>query len=181
MEALKDVWRKLLTFPHVFEVAAARGDLDNYDLNGKRHEVTTPSIQHVSLGPPQGQWKVPLAQHNTLLEKGSLEPSVMELYLSFLKPHLPEDVLVKNVFALRSKKTSLDHLPKYKNPRVQVFPYRSNSNIWACFPHHDDRKRVHAAHCHATHVYVGGSRLGDQSSPMPVWYYGKSYVLDLVQ
>ena len=133
MEALKDVWRKLLTFPHVFEVAAARGDLDNYDLNGQRHEVTTPSIQHVSLGPSQGQWKVPLMQYNTLLEKGSLEPSVMELYLSFLKPHLPEDVLVKNVFALRSRKTSLDHLPKYKNPRVQVFPYRSNSNIWAFF------------------------------------------------
>ena len=35
-EDIVDVFRKLSTFPHMFELAYARGDLHAYELNGTR-------------------------------------------------------------------------------------------------------------------------------------------------
>ena len=128
-DEVEQVWAKLNTFPHVFEIANARGELANYDLNGCRREGNTISIQHVSYR----QWKVSLIEYDELLEKGSLEPSMMELLMNFLRPHLPRDIFIKQPFALRSKKTGLEHLPKNAKPRVQVFPYRSNSKTWAFY------------------------------------------------
>ena len=125
----EEVWRKLNTFPHIFEIANARGDLMDYDLNGIRREKSHVSIEHVSYR----QWKVSLLEYDELLEKGILEPSTLELLMNFVRPHLPKEIFVKQPFALRSKKTSEDHLPKNVKPRVQVFPYRSNSQAWAFY------------------------------------------------
>merc|ERR1711953_1558737 len=94
----EEVWRKLNSFPHIFEIANARGDLMGYDLNGCRREKSHASIEHVSYR----QWKVSLLEYDELLEKGTLEPSTFELLMNFVRPHLPKDVFVKQPFALRS-------------------------------------------------------------------------------
>ena len=43
-------------------------------------------------------------------------------------------MLLRQAHVLRSQKTGPEHLPRYfKNPRIQIFPYRSNSKQWALF------------------------------------------------
>ena len=44
---LTEVWQKLNTFPHIFEVAAPRGALMDYDLNGQRKTHQTVSINNI--------------------------------------------------------------------------------------------------------------------------------------
>ena len=39
---LEEVWEKLQTFPHMFETAAARGTLMDYDFNGERKTKKQP-------------------------------------------------------------------------------------------------------------------------------------------
>ena len=127
---LKHVWKKLQEFPHLFEVAAARGTLMDFDLNGQRKMKQAATIKHIAY---RG-WKVVLTEYDTLLQKGALEPSMVELMAKMLRQHLPKDVLLHRPHQLRSQKTGPDQLPKHgESPRVQVFPYRSNSKMWALF------------------------------------------------
>ena len=44
---LRKVWKRMLTFPHIFEVANAQQQLRLYDLHGKR--VSNKEAQHVDL------------------------------------------------------------------------------------------------------------------------------------
>ena len=127
------VWKKLNSFPHIFEVLAARGeDLMRYDLHGQPRtaEPTATTLTHLTF---RG-WTVALKEFDELLEKGVLEPSTWELLAHLLRPSLPRDVLLRQAHVLRSQKTGPEHLPRYfKNPRIQIFPYRSNSKQWALF------------------------------------------------
>ena len=126
MSDLMSVWNKLQKFPHLFEVAAARGTLMDYDLNGHRKMKQAASIQHIAYR----RWKVVLTEYDMLLQKGALEPSMFELLANVLRPHLPPDVRLHRPHQLRSQKTGPEHLPTHGvTPRVQVFPYRSLSLI----------------------------------------------------
>ena len=127
---LRLVWNKLQKFPHIFEVAAARGTLMDFDLNGQRKMKQAATIKHIAY---RG-WKVVLTEYDTLLQKGALEPSMVALMAKLLRQHLPKDVLLHRPHQLRSQKTGPDQLPNHgESPRVQVFPYRSNSKMWALF------------------------------------------------
>ena len=82
---LRHVWNKLQEFPHLFEVAAARGTLMDFDLNGKRKMKQAATIKHIA----HRGWKVVLTEYDTLLQKGALEPSMFELMAKILRQHLP--------------------------------------------------------------------------------------------
>ena len=80
------------------------------------------------------RWNVGLTDFDALLEKGVLEPSTWELLAGVLRASLPSDVLLRQPHLLRKQKTGMEHLPRSaKNPRMQIFPYRSNSKQWAMF------------------------------------------------
>ena len=125
------VWTKMQAFPHIFELAAARGELMDYDLNGKKREQSSSSaIQYLTFR----RWKVQLHDFDLLVQRGVLEPSTWELLALLMRPHLPKDVLLRQPHVLRSRKTGPEHLPKMSvRPRVQIFPYRSNSKQWSLF------------------------------------------------
>ena len=127
---LERIWDKLQTFPHIFEVAAARGTLMDYDLNGERKTKQATAINHLTYR----RWKVVLKEYDMLLHKGTLEPSMFELLANVFRQHLPQDVFVHRPYVLRSKKTGPEQIPKHvTSPRIQVFPYRSNSKMWALY------------------------------------------------
>ena len=130
---VRDVWWKLHTFPHMFEVYAAKGeDLMRYDLQGEPRRAFASESRLTQL--VYRSWKVSISDVDALLDKGILEPSAWELLANVLRFSLPRDVLLRRAHELRSKKTGLEHLPKHtKEPRVQIFPYRSNSKQWAVF------------------------------------------------
>ena len=127
------VWQKLQTFPHMFEVYAARGeDLMHYDLHGELRNTVGQETRLTQLS--YRRWNVSLTDLDALLEKGVLEPSTWELLAGVLRASLPSDVLLRQPHLLRTQKTGVEHLPRNaRNPRMQIFPYRSNSKQWAMF------------------------------------------------
>ena len=103
-----------------------------YDLNGERRNVVGAETKLSQLS--YRHWNVGLTEFDALLEKGVLEPSTWELMANVLRASLPSDVLLRQAHVLRKQKTGMEHLPrKAKEPRVHVFPYRSNSKQWAMF------------------------------------------------
>ena len=130
---MRDVWQKLHTFPHMFEVFSARGeDLMRYDLHGEPRSTVGMETTLTQLS--YRGWNVGLTDFDALLEKGTLEPSTWELLANVLRASLPRDILLRQAHVLRKQKTGVEHLPRHmQDPRVQVFPYRSNSKQWAMF------------------------------------------------
>ena len=103
-----------------------------YDLHGEARS-TAPVESQLSHLTYRG-WSVSLADFDALLEKGTLEVSTWEMLAHVLRTSLPRDVLLRQAHVLRKQKTGLEHLPKHsKTPRIQIFPYRSNSKQWAMF------------------------------------------------
>ena len=132
-EQYERVWTKIKTFPHIFEVLAARGeDLMRYDLHGELR-ASAPKASTLSHMSFRG-WTVSLTDVDALLNRSALESSTWEMLAHLLRPSLPRDVLLRQVHVLRSQKTGLEHLPRHcKSPRVQIFPYLSKSKQWAMF------------------------------------------------
>ena len=96
------VWQKLQTFPHMFEVYAARGDdLMRYDLHGEIRNTIGQETKITQLS--YRRWNVALADFDALLEKGVLEPSTWELLAGVLRASLPSDVLLRQPHLLRTK------------------------------------------------------------------------------
>ena len=123
------VWAKMQTFPHIFEVAAARGRLAEYDLQGRpravrEHALTTLSYQ---------RWNVPLRDLDAFLDKGVMSESVWEFLGKVWRAQLPQSVLVHRPHVLRQGKVSGDNLPPGLCPRREVFPYCSKSKLWGFF------------------------------------------------
>ena len=103
----------------MFEIAAARGMLMDYDLNGERKKKNSTKINHITYR----RWKVVLSEYDLLLQKGILEASMFELLANVLRQHFPKDVFMHQPHKLRSKRTGPDQLPKHVgSPRVQIFP-----------------------------------------------------------
>ena len=84
-------------FPHVFEIAAARGRLGDYDLAGNALNTHTYDITHVSY---QG-WSVALREINAFLAAGTIEPATFEFFAKLIRPHLPATTSLRNTFDLR--------------------------------------------------------------------------------
>ena len=66
-------------FPHIFEIAAARNKLAEYDLNGKH---VPPQVHTLTTLSHEG-WNVPLRDADDFLQKGVLANSMWELLRRF--------------------------------------------------------------------------------------------------
>ena len=87
-----------------------------------------------------------LTDYDMLLQKGVLEPSMFELLANIFRQYLPKDVVLHRPHILRSQKTGPDQITKHSAvPRVQIFPYRSNSKMWAVFlvTHTEEKYSLH--------------------------------------
>ena len=103
-----------------------------YDLHGELRNTVGQETKLTQLS--YRRWNVGLTDFDASLEKGVLEPSTWELLAGVLRASLPSDVLLRQPHLLRKQKTGMEHLPRSaKNPRMQIFPYRSNSKQWAMF------------------------------------------------
>ena len=124
------VARKMEEFPHIFEVAKARNELDNYDLSGVYREGGKHAFTHVSFQ----NWTVPVREVESFIRSGSLTPAMLELLNKPLRPYPPSGTVLRPVTDLRSNRCSLDYLRNKKvQPAVQLLPYQSNSTAWALF------------------------------------------------
>ena len=66
------VARKMEEFPHIFEIAKARNELDNYDLSGVYREGGKHAFTHVSFQ----NWTVPVREVESFIRSGSLTPAM---------------------------------------------------------------------------------------------------------
>ena len=82
---LTHVWKKLHTFPHVFEVAEATGKLMDYDLSGNRHTATSTTLRHITYC----RWKLRLADLDTVVQRGTMSESMWEFIANVLRIYPP--------------------------------------------------------------------------------------------
>ena len=75
MALLTHVWKKLHTFPHMFELAEATGKLLDYDLSGNRHTPTSSTLPHITYC----RWKLHLPDLDTLVQRGTMSESMWDL------------------------------------------------------------------------------------------------------
>ena len=103
-----------------------------YDLHGEPRSAVAAQTTLTQLS--YRGWNVGLTDVDALIEKDVLEPSTWELIAHVLRSSLPKDVILRQAHVLRKQKTGFEHLPRHaKDPRIQIFPYRSNSKQWAMF------------------------------------------------
>jgi len=86
-EDLRSVWEKLQRFPHIFEVANARGTIDHLDLRGKETKLTlnTKIVSRVHL---QG-WAVDLRDFQEFAERIKMSPSLFEFFAQSFRRSAP--------------------------------------------------------------------------------------------
>ena len=72
------------------------------------------------------------------VSSGAMSPAVFELLAQVLRPILPKDILLRQSHILRKGKCGDDSLPRGSKPRLQIFPYRSDSKRWSLFVSHTD-------------------------------------------
>ena len=94
------VLTRLQQFPHIFDLADARHDLEQYDLSGLPRARTTPTLTQVRyLG-----WNIPMRSLTSFTTMGTLDPATFELLANLLRPHLPRTTRLHNAFTLRTGK-----------------------------------------------------------------------------
>ena len=126
---LREVLRKLQSFPHIFEVANAQDRMDDFDLAGNERENPTNAVtQLVFRG-----WRVPMQAINSYLSTGAMEPSVFEMVAKLLRPRLPSHVelfSVSDFFRLTDRSRSMK---EFKEGDVIMYPFRSHHKHWTVF------------------------------------------------
>jgi hypothetical protein len=128
------VWAKLSTFPHMFEVAAARNTLAQYDLLGNLRSAPVRPLTQLSYS----GWTVPLADLTAFLDAARMTPGVCELLAHVFRLRLPTEVSLRPSHVLQSQKIARQVSHHGARPRSDVYPYRSKSKSWAMFVLHYD-------------------------------------------
>ena len=133
------VWQRLNTYPHVFELAAARGSLSELHMDGTK--ITSPPVQ-----PPVGTisfdgWTVKAAEMEDYATSNELTESLMQALLITLRDHWPDQAYVFEPALVRNANVSLT-LPKRQPgkkavpeplPPIACFPYRTTSKHWVLY------------------------------------------------
>ena len=127
---IETVAEKLKEFPHIFELAKARDQMDEYDLSGNHRPRGKRDVTHIRY---QG-WSVPLTDVEGFLRSGTLTTGMFELFAKLLHPYFPRTTVLRHATDLRRNRGSTEYLRNKKTkPRIQLFPYQSNSKAWALF------------------------------------------------
>ena len=129
MTVLTHVWKKLHTFPHMFEVAEATGKLMDYDLSGNRHSATSTTLRHITYC----RWKLHLADLDTLVPRGTMSESMWEFLANVLRIYLPHHTGLCNAHVLPKGKTGEVLLRKHEQKSLYIFPFRTRSKHWVMF------------------------------------------------
>ena len=72
------VWNRLQTFPYVFEVAQARGNVDDLHLDGRRKERTLDTRRATLSSVQYRGWNVALKDSTALHTEDRLSPALLE-------------------------------------------------------------------------------------------------------
>ena len=112
------VWQRLNTYPHVFELAAARGSLSELHMDGTK--ITSPPVQ-----PPVGTisfdgWTVKAAEMEDYATSNELTESLMQALLITLRDRWPDQAYVFEPALVRNANVSLT-LPK-RQPGKKAVP-----------------------------------------------------------
>ena len=78
---------------------------------------------------------VSIGDVDAFLDKGVLCESVLELLLKVARENLSRDAMIHQPHQVRKCKTGVENIlagPSV-HPRLQVFPYRSQSKLWGFF------------------------------------------------
>ena len=124
---ISSVWNKMQSFPHVFEIAAARRQLQNYKLDGtlftKSARVT--QIKTVDLY----NWQVQMTDIEDFIHKMVVTSSLMELFAKIARSKLPSHCTLHPIYKCKK----LNQLPLQVTPGHQhAFIFESHtSHHWA--------------------------------------------------
>ena len=103
-ENTRSVWRKLQRFPHIFEVANARGTLDNLDLRGCPTKIATDTttISRVHLN----RWAVDLRHFDDFAQRIKMSPSLFEFFAQSFRRCAPSSIHLSKHYKSKKNNTS---------------------------------------------------------------------------
>ena len=122
---LSRVWKRLHTFPYIFELAMAQHNLDSLTLQGTPSGTVTPSISPAHINKVQYQgWHVALKDFVEFRLRDKLSPSVFEHLAQILREAAPATM----TFSIQSK-------AKKRDFSLPAPSYNSASFSSVCFPY----------------------------------------------
>ena len=90
------VWHKLHMFPHMFEIAAARGELDEYNLDGTKRGKSTHATEVQTL--ELFGWRVSVDDVRAFVVANDMSAALMELLAKIARRKLPRSCTLHNVY-----------------------------------------------------------------------------------
>ena len=126
-ERLEKLWKRMQAFPHCFEVASARKDVDSMDLHGKAIPSDSKALEQLQVVTDNG-WNVPLDEVHDFATLGILCFSTWQMLANRFHPLLPEDVVMLTPHTLHGKNIAVPakllSTPKHKavRPRLRFYP-----------------------------------------------------------
>ena len=133
------IWERLQTYPHIYELAAARGTLSSLNMDGSERvtPVASPPVGAISFN----GWNVQVARLVDFEATGEIHEDLMEGLLAVLRPRWPDHGYVFNAKDVQHGKNSC-RMHRFKQgrrslpealPPVACFPYRTASKHWVLY------------------------------------------------
>ena len=133
----EEVWSKMQTFPHCFEIAEKRNALHTLNLDGSPR--ATDHVPAALTELHHNEWKVPVDALDNFCTLGIITPSVLELMAHTLRTCFsPDTHCFLRHDILRNRKLSLlmktqPRRPPKPLPATTFIPYLSESKFWSLF------------------------------------------------
>ena len=83
------VWARMQTFPYIFEVAAARGNLDTLHLDGTSSVTRSPTAAPSITAVKYAGWKVTLKDFQAFRGEDKLSPALFEHFAQCFREQAP--------------------------------------------------------------------------------------------
>jgi hypothetical protein len=142
-KALKEtesVWKRMQKYPHCFELAAARGQLDTLDMQGLARDASAMMVTKTRFS--FSGWKVDSADIQDYIAEGELSESLLQGLFIVLRDRFPKNAYLFPPHLLRTSHLSRT-LPQPRSkqkstpqslPSVALFPYRTTkSRHWVLY------------------------------------------------
>ena len=134
------VWTRMQQFPHCFELAAARGQLDTLDMQGATCDTTNLTVCKTRFS--FSGWKVDSADIHDYIAEGTLTESLLHGLYIVLRDRFPINAYMFSPHLIRTSNVSRTLAqPRLKRkstpeplPDVSLFPYlTTRSRHWVLF------------------------------------------------